>query len=358
MRVDDFDFTLPESLIAHRPAQPRDASRLLWVQQHGLTEFTMASLPQLLEPGDLLVFNDTRVIPARLDGSRTGPANPIPAKVELTLHQRCPPPTPTDKPEGVFWLAFARPAKKLKAGDTIRFGDDFQAQVLNKGERGEVTLAFHMTDAEMLSKLETHGRIPLPPYIRGGIGDERDRADYQTLLATKPGAVAAPTAGLHFTPQLMAALAARGIGHVTVTLHVGAGTFLPVTADNTQDHVMHAEWGHLDADAVLRIRQTKDRGGKVVAVGTTSARLLESAAQANGELAAFNGETRIFITPGYTFRVVDRLLTNFHLPRSTLFMLVSAFSGLDTMKHAYAYAIAHGFRFYSYGDACLLEPTP
>ena len=341
MRVDEFDFTLPDELIAERPAFPRDHARLLAIGP-SLHDHLVKDLPNLLRPGDLLVSNDTKVIPARLQGLR------LTAKVEVTVLERVGLAT---------WTAFARPAKKLKAGDRIVFAPDFAALVVEKGDMGQVTLAFEGDDAQMMQGLERYGIMPLPPYIRGGKADQRDVSDYQTIFARHQGAVAAPTAGLHFTPDLLAALAGRQISRTTVTLHVGAGTFLPVTAEQTEDHVMHWESGVLDQSVVDIIHQTRAQGGRVVAVGTTSLRLLESVALASGAqmLNPFAGATNICITPGYQFRVVDVLMTNFHLPRSTLFMLVSAFAGLERMKSAYAHAIRSGYRFYSYGDASLLE---
>ncbi len=344
MRVDDFDFELPRKLIADRPAVPRDAARLLEIRADGLADRTVRDLPGLLAPGDLLVFNDTRVIPARLVGRRGQ------ATVEVTLHKAaC---SGSGGPER--WRAFARPAKRLKPGDRIEFADGFAAEVAAKGEAGEVTLAFDRGGADLLAALERHGQMPLPPYM-GRAADARDRADYQTMFAAHEGAVAAPTAGLHFTPALLAALDARGIARTTVTLHVGAGTFLPVKVDDTRDHAMHGEWGAIDAATAGAINAARGRGGRIVAVGTTSLRLLESAASEDGTVRDFAGETAIFITPGYRFRAVDLLMTNFHLPRSTLFMLVAAFAGLARMKAAYAHAVTAGYRFYSYGDACLLH---
>lgn len=335
MRVDAFDFALPEGLIAERPARPRDAARLLLVGDELLNR-TVRDLPALLEPDDLLVVNDTKVIPARLTGRRGE------AKVEATLHKRL--------GEGC-WRAFVRPGKRVREGDEIIFADDLAARVTARPSGREADLEFGLTDAALQVALERHGAMPLPPYIPRDHGaDAQDREDYQTLFADHPGAVAAPTAALHFTPELVAALEARGISIVRVTLHVGAGTFLPVDADDTEDHRMHSEYGEVSAQAAERINAAE----RVVAVGTTVLRILESAAGDDG-VAPFAGETDIFITPGYRFRVVDRLLTNFHLPRSTLFMLVSAFAGLDRMQAAYAHAIAERYRFYSYGDACLLS---
>ncbi|MTJ80923.1 MAG: tRNA preQ1(34) S-adenosylmethionine ribosyltransferase-isomerase QueA [Telmatospirillum sp.] len=341
MKVDAFDFELPREAIADRPASPRDSARLLRVRENGLADCCVRDLPELLSPGDLMVFNDTRVIPARLKGRRGT------AGIEVTLHM----------PEGDDrWRAFARPAKKLAVGDRLEFTADFSAEVTEKGDAGEVLLTFDRGGALLMAALETHGIMPLPPYIKRPDGaDDRDREDYQTVYAREPGAVAAPTAGLHFTPELLAALDHRGVGRVTLTLHVGAGTFLPVKVEDTRDHHMHSERGHVDAATAERINAVRAAGGKIVAVGTTSLRLLESAADESGRMRAFSGKTDIFITPGYRFRVVDRLMTNFHLPRSTLFMLVSALAGLDRMKAAYAHAIAGGYRFYSYGDTSLLD---
>ena len=340
MKVSEFDFDLPPALIAARPAVPRDAARLLEVGAT-LADHRIRDLPGLLRPGDLLVVNDTRVIPTRLAGRRGA------AKVEVTLHKA----EAADR-----WRAFARPARKLRPGDRVTFAEDFAAEVVGKGDGGEVVLRFDRAGPALMAALERHGRLPLPPYIkRAGGADERDRADYQTAFAAHDGAVAAPTAGLHFTPALLAALDQAGIGRTAVTLHVGAGTFLPVKAADTADHVMHAETGRIDAAAAAAINRARADGGRIVAVGTTSLRLLESAADADGTLRPFAGETAIFITPGYRFRVVDLLLTNFHLPRSTLFMLVAAFAGLDRMRAAYDHAMRTGYRFYSYGDCCLLQ---
>lgn len=340
MRVDDFDFELPPTLIADRPACPRDSARLLVVTDGGFQDKIVRDLPGLLHPGDILVSNDTKVIPARLKGHR------LTALVEVTVLERVALAT---------WTAFARPAKKLKAGDVIVFGPDFSAVVTVKGEAGKVTLAFQCDDAQVMAGLERYGTMPLPPYIRGGRADSRDQDDYQTIFASRQGAVAAPTAGLHFTPDMLTALDRHSISRTTVTLHVGAGTFLPVTVDDTNDHVMHWESGTLSRHTVDAIQKARADGGRVVAVGTTSLRLLESAAAPDGVLKPFSDATNIFITPGYQFRAVDVLMTNFHLPRSTLFMLVSAFAGMDRMKRAYAHAIQSGYRFYSYGDASLLE---
>ncbi|HEY7608501.1 MAG TPA: tRNA preQ1(34) S-adenosylmethionine ribosyltransferase-isomerase QueA [Alphaproteobacteria bacterium] len=342
MHLSDFDFDLPRALIAEHPARPRDAARLLLVPARGAFEDRgIRDLPALLRPGDLLVLNDTRVIPARLRGRRGE------AAIEVTLH----------KAAGAGrWRAFARPAKRLKAGQRIVFAPDFSAAVTDKGEAGEIGLDFGLGAAALIAALERHGEMPLPPYLkRPKGGSAEDRADYQTVYAAREGAVAAPTAGLHFTPALFAALAARGVERAFVTLHVGAGTFLPVKTEDVSKHVMHAEWGEISAASAAAIAAARSRGGRIGAVGSTSLRLLESAADESGTVHAWSGETRLFITPGYRFRTADMLLTNFHLPRSTLFMLVAAFAGLDRMKSAYAHAIARRYRFFSYGDACLLE---
>ncbi|GGD88815.1 S-adenosylmethionine:tRNA ribosyltransferase-isomerase [Aureimonas endophytica] len=355
MRVDAFDFDLPERLIALRPAVPRESARLLAVDGTGaLADRAIADLPSLLEPGDVLVFNDTRVIPAQLEGRRLGRGEAEPA-IGATLHQRLDPAT---------WKAFVRGARKLRRGDRVRFGEGsdvcllgaLEAEVRETGEGGEVTFAFDLSGPALDEAIAAVGRIPLPPYIASKRAvDEADRRDYQTIHAREEGAVAAPTAGLHFTEALVAALDRRKIGREYLTLHVGAGTFLPVKAETTEAHRMHAENGHIDAATAERLNAVRAKGGRLVAVGTTSLRLLESAADADGTIRPFSGATDIFITPGYRFRAVDRLMTNFHLPRSTLFMLVSAFSGFETMRRAYAHAIAADYRFYSYGDACLLD---
>ena len=341
MRVDLFDFELPADRIALRPAEPRDAARLLKVDGQGLSDHVVRDLPDLLRPGDLLVFNDTRVIPAQLEGRRGD------ARIGATLHKR----------EGPRrWRAFIRNAKRLREGDAIDFGADVTAIATDREEDGSFAIEFQGEEpVELL--LERVGRMPLPPYIAGKrVADARDREDYQTMFAREEGAVAAPTAALHFTPGLMAALASRGVDHVTLTLHVGAGTFLPVKAVETADHRMHAEWGRISEDTANRINAARAAGGRLIAVGTTSLRLLESAADEQGRVQPFDGDTAIFITPGYRFRAIDGLITNFHLPRSTLFMLVSALMGLDRMKAAYAHAIEREYRFYSYGDASLLLP--
>ena len=349
MRVDDFDFELPDSAIALHPARPRDAARLLAVTPGmPFADHIVRDLPTLLRPGDALVVNDTRVIPARLIGRRhRGEAS---ARIEVTLHLR----------EGSdTWRAFLRPAKKLAEGETLVFGDGFSATRTGSGEGGEAVLRFDRAGPDLDAALDRHGLMPLPPYIAHRRAEEAaDTDDYQTLFACERGAVAAPTAGLHFTPDLMAALEARGIATHRVTLHVGAGTFLPVKAEDTRDHRMHAEWGRVTPEVAEALDATRAAGGRIVAVGTTALRILESAAAADGRVLPFEGQTSIFITPGYRFKAIDLLMTNFHLPRSTLFMLISAFSGLDTMQAAYAHAIAAGYRFYSYGDACLLHPAP
>jgi S-adenosylmethionine:tRNA ribosyltransferase-isomerase len=359
MRVDLFDFELPEERIALRPAHPRDAARLLLVRPGGgpggpplLQDRMIRDLPDLLSPGDVLVVNDTRVIPARLNGRRArGEAS---ARIEATLHKR----------EGAnLWRAFVRPAKKLKIGEIIAFRgagpETLEAAVIERRAEGEVLLGFPASGAALDTALEQIGQMPLPPYISGKRPcDESDASDYQTLFARRSGAVAAPTASLHFTPALIAALSARGVAIETVTLHVGAGTFLPVKTVDTDDHKMHAEWGEVNAATAKALNQGRVLGRRIVAAGTTSLRILEAAAKPDGAVAAFSGETSIFITPGYRFKAVDVLLTNFHLPRSTLFMLVCAFSGMETMQRAYAHAIGHNYRFFSYGDACLLFPAP
>ncbi|WP_310466919.1 tRNA preQ1(34) S-adenosylmethionine ribosyltransferase-isomerase QueA [Sphingomonas sp.] len=342
MRVDLFDFDLPPDRIALRPARPRDSARLLSVDAGTLADRHILDLPGLLEPGDVLVFNDTKVIPAQLEGQRGD------ARIGATLHKR-------EGPRG--WWAFVRNARRLKPGDRIDFGENVAASVADKTGDGAVLLHFH-GDEPVDRLLERAGRMPLPPYISSKRPtDDEDRADYQTMFAREEGAVAAPTAALHFTDRLIAALDHRGVQRETLTLHVGAGTFLPVKAETVNEHRMHAEWGRIDAATAARLNAARAADGRLIAVGTTSLRLIESAAGDDGEIAPFEGDTAIFITPGYRFKAVDGLLTNFHLPRSTLFMLVSALVGLDEMKAAYAHAIARGYRFYSYGDACLLLPA-
>jgi len=342
MHVDLFDFDLPTDRIALRPAAPRDAARMLVLAGDATLDRGVRDLPSCLRPGDLLVFNDTRVIPAQLEGRRGD------ATVGATLHKR----------EGPRrWRAFVRNGRRLRDGDTIDFGAGVTATAGGKGDDGSFALDF-AGDEPVELLLERAGRMPLPPYIaskRGG-ADARDAEDYQTLFAREAGAVAAPTAALHFTPELMAALEAAGIGHATLTLHVGAGTFLPVKADDTDDHRMHAEWGRIDAATADRLNAVRAAGGRVIAVGTTSLRLIESACRSDGLVQPFEGDTAIFITPGYRFRGIDGLMTNFHLPKSTLFMLVSALMGRERMLAAYAHAVAGEYRFYSYGDASLLLP--
>lgn len=357
MRTDLFDFELPEDRIALHPASPRDSARLLVVgpAAGNLADRSVGDLPGLLRPGDALVFNDTKVIPAALEGTRI--RDDARAHVSFNLIKRV---------DESHWRAFARPAKRLKSGDRVRFGSEgrvcllgeLDATVTERGGDGEVELAFSLHGAYLDEAIAALGDMPLPPYIAlKRAPEDDDRTSYQTVYARNEGAVAAPTAGLHFTPDVFAALKARGISTHFLTLHVGAGTFLPVKAEDTDGHRMHAEWGTIDGTVAADLNAARARGGRIVAVGTTALRLLESAATADAQIAPFSGETSIFITPGYRFRAVDALMTNFHLPRSTLFMLVSAFSGLETMQAAYAHAIASGYRFYSYGDACLLFPA-
>jgi S-adenosylmethionine:tRNA ribosyltransferase-isomerase len=357
VRTDLFDFDLPPDRIALRPASPRDSARLLVVRPgHDplLEDRIVRDLPDLLQPGDQLVVNDTKVIPAQLSGRRIGGASE--PRIEATLIRRL---------DGSRWQALVKPARKLKPGDMVRFGEEGQgessvcflgqldATVETKGEAGEVIFAFAFHGPVLDEAIAERGGMPLPPYIASRrVPDARDRSDYQTMFAREDGAVAAPTAGLHFTERLMGELAARGISLHTVTLHVGAGTFLPVKVDDVVGHKMHAEWGQVSAEVANALNAA--RASRIIAVGSTSLRLIESAAREDGAIAPFSGDTSLFITPGYRFRAVDVLLTNFHLPRSTLFMLVAAFSGLDTMKRAYAHAVEKGYRFYSYGDACLL----
>lgn len=356
MRTDLFDFVLPPESIALRPAQPRDSARLLVVRPgRPLEDRVVRDLPDLLREGDQLVVNDTKVIAAQLAGRRLGGAQE--PKVDVTLIKRL---------DGSRWQALVKGARKLSVNDMVRFGSEgrvcllgqLDARVEDKGEAGEVTFAFTFHGPVLDQAIADLGAPPLPPYIAGKRAtDERDAADYQTMFAQNEGAVAAPTAGLHFTDELMQRLAARGVALHRVTLHVGAGTFLPVKVDDTSEHKMHAEWGQVTAETADALNAARASGGRIVAVGSTSLRLLESAAAEDGTIRAFAGETAIFITPGYRFRAVDMMMTNFHLPRSTLFMLVSAFSGRETMQAAYAHALAGGYRFYSYGDACLLFPA-
>lgn len=370
MKTADFDFDLPEDRIALRPAEPRDSARLLVVRDGGLEDRIIRDLPDFLRPGDALVFNDTRVIPARLSGVRQRPGpdgTPLIVAVEATLHHR-------DAPD--VWSAFMKPGKRIRTGDRIRFralplsllegglgaeSDSacllgrLDATVESKGEDGLVVLRFDLTGPALDEAIREVGVMPLPPYIAAKRAeDDRDRSDYQTVFAEHDGSVAAPTAGLHFTPALLEAIRARGVSTHAVTLHVGAGTFLPVKAEDTADHRMHSEWGEVPGAVADALNAVRAAGGRIVCVGTTSLRLLESAAGEDGVVLPFHGDTAIFITPGYRFRAADVLMTNFHLPKSTLFMLVSAFAGLETMKAAYAHAVADGYRFYSYGDGSLL----
>jgi S-adenosylmethionine:tRNA ribosyltransferase-isomerase len=356
MKTELFDFDLPAERIALRPVSPRDAARLLVVRPGaGLEDRTMGDLPDVLRSGDALVVNDSKVIAARLKGRRIGRGPE--AEIEATLHKRL---------DGSHWKAFILGAKKVQPGDTLRFGaegrvcflDELDAQVSHKDENGEVTLSFSFHGPVLDQAIAERGDMPLPPYIASRRPpDEQDKTDYQTLFAHEEGSVAAPTAGLHFTEDLLTRLKARGVSLHRLTLHVGAGTFLPVKAEDTEGHAMHAEFGTVAAEVAEALNGVRAAGGRIVAVGSTALRLLESAVGPDGRLKAFAGETSIFITPGYRFRATDLMLTNFLLPRSTLFMLVAAFSGLDTMKQAYAHAIAAGYRFYSYGDACLLYPA-
>jgi len=341
MKVDLFDFDLPPELIAQKPADPRDSSRLLVVDEDGrLQDQGVLDLPDFLRPGDVMVVNNTKVIPARLFGKRGE------AGVEITLHKL--------NGDGT-WSAFAKPAKKLKPEDHVHFSDQLSASVIER-DGPEVRLSFNLTGADFQNELERVGQMPLPPYIKRETGgDDADTSDYQTAFAEKEGAVAAPTASLHFTERLLSALDARGVQRATLTLHVGAGTFLPVKSDNTEDHKMHAEWGEVSQEAAEMINKARENGGRVLACGSTAMRLLETAADETGKVSPFQGDTDIFITPGYRFKVCDLMLTNFHLPKSTLVMLVSAFSGIEEIQQAYAHAVAKNYRFFSYGDACLLH---
>jgi S-adenosylmethionine:tRNA ribosyltransferase-isomerase len=357
MRVDAFDFHLPEERIALRPTAPRDHAKLLVVHPpHEFEDRRILDLPDILRAGDLLVFNNTRVLPAALQGRRTSRGEGAPL-ISALLFERL---------DACRWKAFAKPGKRLKPGDRIQFGapegvcflGSLDATIETKTEGGEIILAFDFADSVLDEAIAAVGRMPLPPYIGARRPpDERDNVDYQTIFAKREGAVAAPTAGLHFTPELLDRLETRGIERAFVTLHVGPGTFLPVKAEDTENHQLHAETGEITAEAADRINAARTRGGRIIAVGTTSLRLLESAADQKGRVHAYAGQTRLFITPGYRFRSVDGIVTNFHLPRSTLFMLVCAFSGLETMKKAYEHAIARDYRFYSYGDASLLFPV-
>ncbi|MBU2531558.1 MAG: tRNA preQ1(34) S-adenosylmethionine ribosyltransferase-isomerase QueA, partial [Alphaproteobacteria bacterium] len=349
MRTDDFDFDLPDELIALRPAEPRDSARLLEVRGAALADLCIADLPDRLRDGDVLVFNDTRVIPAALSGiRRRGAAE---ARIHVNLHKRL---------DASRWLAFARPARRIEIGERIAFGHGgemcelgkLDATVSGKHEAGEVELTFDLAGPDLDFAIAAVGAMPLPPYIASRRpADEVDRHAYQTVYAARDGAVAAPTAGLHFTPELLDRIEARGIATEFLTLHVGAGTFLPVKTDRPADHRMHAEWGEMTEAVATRLNRARQAGGRLIAVGTTVTRLLESAAGRDGTIHPFRGETEIFIAPGHSFRAVDAMLTNFHLPRSTLFMLVSAFAGLANMQAAYAHAVACTYRFYSYGDA-------
>ena len=348
MKLSDFDYELPQEAIASEPARPRDSARLLDLAGADMVDRRISDLPTILKEGDLLVVNDTRVIPARLSGRRGE------AGIGVTLHKH---------EDGAHWRVFAKPARKCRPDDVILFGPGFAARVEGRGEGGEVMIAFidpatgtALDPAAVQAGLAAHGSMPLPPYIQRPDGStEADSEDYQTMFAASEGAVAAPTAGLHFTPRLMTALEAAGIGVVKVTLHVGAGTFLPVTVEDIADHRMHAEWGRIPVETAARINATRQAGGRIVAVGTTSLRILEACHAATGRVQEFAAETDIFITPGYEFGAVDMLLTNFHLPKSTLMMLVSAFAGMDPIRAAYAHALDRGYRFFSYGDACLLR---
>lgn len=356
MRVDQFDFELPEDRIALRPVSPRDSAKLLQVRPDGLSDHVIRDLPTLLRPGDTLVVNRTKVIPARLMGTRA-PRDTASAgagatiggpRIEVTLHMRLGPNT---------WAAFAKPGKKLAEGDSITFKGGLAARVHEKREAGEIVLAFDQEGASLDTAIAEAGVMPLPPYIASRRAvDAQDEDDYQTLFARISGSVAAPTAGLHFTPNLMAALEAADIFVQEVCLHVGAGTFLPVKAEDTAEHKMHAEWGEVDELTAATLNRARERGGRIIPVGTTSLRILETATSDDGIVTPHAGETDIFITPGYRFKATDGLITNFHLPKSTLFMLVSALGGTENMKSAYRHAIDSGYRFYSYGDACLLWP--
>ncbi|MBI3453417.1 MAG: tRNA preQ1(34) S-adenosylmethionine ribosyltransferase-isomerase QueA [Rhodospirillales bacterium] len=340
MQLSDFDFDLPPDRIAQRPVSPRDAARLLEVGP-ALVDLTMRDLPGRLRAGDLLVYNDTKVIKARLAGRRGT------AGIQATLHRMI---------DAATWYAFARPAKKLKVGDRIVFAPDFAATVREKGDGGEVMLHFDCAGTQLMAALDKYGQMPLPPYVkRAGGGDPRDMQDYQTVWAAREGAVAASTAGLHFTPALLGALDAAGVRRVALTLHVGAGTFLPVKSENVAEHRMHAEWGEIGPGAAAAVNRAKAEGRRILAIGTTALRVLETVADPGGRVKPWSGETQLFVLPGFAFRAVDLLLTNFHLPRSTLFMLVAAFAGLERMRAAYAHAIRERYRFFSYGDACLIH---
>ena len=351
MRVDEFDFELPQERIALEPARPRDTARMLHVANASLTDRTVRDLPSLLRAGDMLVVNDTKVIPAQLSGKRPARGDGADVAVDVTLHKQ----ERSTAGNGACWRAFVRPAKRLRPSDEIIFGENLKAYV-EKREGAECLLRFDTEPSAFAAALAEYGTAPLPPYIaRKRSPTDQDLSDYQTAYAQEEGSVAAPTAGLHFTAGLLDELRGTGILFETITLHVGAGTFLPVSVDDTRDHVMHSEWGEITEEQAQRINETRMRGGRIIAIGTTSLRLLESAADDAGIVRPFREETDIFITPGYQFKAVDVLMTNFHLPRSTLFMLVCAFAGIEAMKGAYAYAIKNKYRFYSYGDACFLE---
>ena len=341
MRLDDFDYHLPSERIAAEPAKPRSAAKMLDMRGGGLTDRIVADLPNCLNDGDLLIVNNTRVLPARLVGKRGE------AKINITLHQRA---------DDAIWRAFAKPAKKLREGDIIVFSETLLAEVVHLGEDGERSLKFSQSGDALDAALEEVGVMPLPPYIPRPDGVREDDADhYQTMFAARNGAVAAPTAGLHFTPKLYDSLKAKGVQIAEVTLHVGAGTFLPVKVDDVRDHKMHTEWGEISAETAKMINDTKARGGRIVAVGTTSLRILEACWKDHGEVRAYQAETDLFIIPGFEFGVVDLLMTNFHLPKSTLLMLISAFTGKAFVEEAYDYAIKNEYRFFSYGDSCLME---
>ena len=341
MRISKFDFKIPLELIAQKPISPRDNARLLSIGKT-LRDLSIKDIPELIRPNDVLVVNNTKVLPARLNGRKVNGT-----KIQVTLLKPC----CSDR-----WMALARPARKLRIGEKIFFAPNFFCNVVNKNPDGQITLNFSLSQKDLKSALSDHGSLPLPPYIkRKEYRGNADFEDYQTLFAKKPGAIAAPTAGLHFTPRLIQNIKKAGAKIVPLTLHVGAGTFLPVKTDDINKHKMHSEWGEISKNSANIINATKEDTGRIIAIGTTSLRLLETAAEKDGSVLPFSGETDIFITPGYNFKIVDALLTNFHLPRSTLFMLVSAFSGLETMKAAYAHAISNNYRFYSYGDACWLE---
>jgi len=343
MHVDLFDYELPQHFIATRPAEPRDSARLLDLSGDGMADRSVGDFPDLLRPGDILVYNDTRVIPARLVGRRGE------ARIEATLHKA--------EADG-SWAAFVRPAKRCRVGDRVLFEGELEAEVIEKRDGGEIVFRFPETGSALIETLKRVGSMPLPPYIKRDEDEQvDDDASYQTMFAARDGAVAAPTAGLHFTDRMIARIDAAGVERCALTLHVGAGTFMPVKVEDTDDHKMHFEWGEISAEAAERINRARAAGGRVVAVGTTSLRLLESAAREDGTLPAFSGETGLFITPGYRFKIVDLLLTNFHLPKSTLLMLVSALAGRERILAAYEHAKAEGYRFFSYGDACLLKRT-